>query len=89
MTREEFLNIFVRKKNIARSIIICLAGLLLSVLIYCGIALWYDYVLFSIFPYFIGGWFIAEAITILYYFVFVYSKEKLKLNEQIIRDIIE
>jgi hypothetical protein len=90
MTREEFVNIFVRKNKLIRSINRSIIALIVGVIFYCCLVL-LSYGLHGLWnvAYFIVGWFIAEAMTVGYYFVFVYDKEKLKLDEEIIKDIIE
>jgi len=88
MTREEFVNVFVKRRKIAQSLILTLIALVVGTLVFSGVSI-FAYKKVVNLEYFIVGWFAAEAITILYYYIFVYGKEKLKLNEDMIRDIIE
>lgn len=91
MTREEFLNVFVRKKKIVRSVSLTLIAFFVGVLVFSGIFIYlnpkenvWDHI-----PYFVLGWLLAEAGTIGYFFAFAYGKEKLRLDEELCRDIIE
>lgn len=87
MTKQDFVNIFVRQRKIKKTIIVELSIFLFSIFIYLLSVKFMNIELkpieFSI------GWFLAEIMSIVFWLVFSFKSEKEKFNNELVKDIIE
>jgi hypothetical protein len=89
MTKDEFINVFVKKRKVTKTILLNIATWLIAIIVYSLTSLLFFNLETIMVITFASGWLVGELITVLFFYIFFYQSETTKMNESIIKDIIE